>query len=145
LEVWRQAISQAKDAPCFGHGLNADTRIILPKIRKARFHHHSVYLETLFYGGIVGLLLLMMLVGSAIWQALTRTGELQKFLLTCMLVFGFLCVVTDGSTLIRPPKPFWFFFWFPIALVAASEVPGNPSCDKKRTITQVANELSAWE
>jgi hypothetical protein len=88
-------------------------------------------MTTLFYGGIVGLLLLLVLIGSAIWQGLTRTGNLQKFLLTCMLIFGALCIVTDGHTLIRHPKPVWIFFWFPIALVAASELPGNRLHDEK--------------
>ena len=133
LDVWTQGLVQANNAPCFGHGLNADTRIVLAKYGKARQHHHSVYLETLFYGGIVGLLLLIGLVGSGIQQALTRPREPEKFFLTCMLVFGALCMATDGKTLIGHPKPVWFFFWFPIALVAASEVSGNPLRDEKRT------------
>jgi len=28
--------------------------------------------------------------------------------------------------LIHHPKPFWLFFWFPVALVVASELPGHP-------------------
>jgi O-antigen ligase len=142
LELWGQALLQAKDAPYFGHGLNADTRITLSSGKK-RLHYHSVYVTTLFYGGIVGLLLLTMLVGSAIWQALTRTGELQKFLVTCMLVFGSLCIMTDGNTLIRHPKPVWIFFWFPIALVAASELPGNLLHDERPRTMGISNEVSA--
>jgi O-antigen ligase len=136
LEVWKQSLSQAKDAPYFGHGLNADTRVILSSgkgKKKLRLHYHSVYLTTLFYGGIVGLLLLIALVGSAVWQGWTRTVKLQKFLLTCMLLFGALCIVTDGHTLIRHPKPVWIFFWFPIALVAASELPGNFLSSEKQS------------
>ena len=142
LEVWAHGLVQAKEAPCFGHGLNADTRIILSKKLKPRQHHHNVYVETLFYGGTVGLLLLIALVGSAISQGLTRTGGPQKFLLTCMLVFGALCMVTDGSTLIGNPKPFWFFFWFPIALIAASELPGSPLRDEERKTGGVGNAVS---
>jgi O-antigen ligase len=145
LEVWGNALLQAKDAPYFGRGLNADTRIILSTKKKTRPHHHSVYLETLFFGGIAGLLLLTALVGSAIWQALTRTEELQKFLLTSMLVFGALCIMTDGNTLVRHPKPVWVFFWFPIALVAASELPGNLWRDEKQATTGVGDEVSAPE
>jgi O-antigen ligase len=147
LEVWEQSLSQAKEAPYFGHGLNANTQIMLSKgkKRKLRPHHHSVYMTTLFHGGIVGLLLLIVLIGSAIWQGLTRTGKLQKFLLTCMLLFGALCIVTDGHTLLRHPKPVWIFFWFPVALVAASELPGNPLHDKKRTTMAIGDKLSALE
>ncbi len=130
-EIWGQGLLQAWDAPYFGHGLNADTRLILSN-GEEMVHHHSVYMTTLFCGGIVGLLLLIVLTGSAIRQGLTQTGELQKFLLTCMLLFGALCMITDGHTLIRHPKPVWLFFWFPIALVAASELPGNPLGSEKR-------------
>jgi O-antigen ligase len=132
LDIWGQSLSQAKDALFFGHGLTADTRLIMPDGTKM-LHHHSVYMTTLFYGGIVGGLLLSALAGSAIWQGLTRTGKPQKFLITCMLLFGTLCMVTDGNTLIRHPKPVWLFFWFPIALVAASELSGNPLGGEKRT------------
>ena len=142
LELWGSALLQAKSAPCFGHGLNADTRIILSSGKK-RVHHHSVYIETLFFGGIAGLLLLTVLVGLAIRQAFTRPGELQKFLLTCMLVFGALCIMTDGNTLIRHPKPVWIFFWFPIALVAASELSGNLLGDERQATTGVGDEVSA--
>jgi len=124
LEIWEQSLLLTKDAPFFGHGLTADTQLIMSDGAKI-LHHHSVYMTTLFYGGIVGLLLLIALVGSAIWQGLTRIEKLQRFLLTCMLLYGIICMVTDGNTLIRHPKPIWLFIWFPIALVAASELPGN--------------------
>jgi len=123
-EIWGQSLLQAKNAPFFGHGLTADTLMIMSDGAKI-LHHHSVYMTTLFYGGIVGLLLLIALVGSAIWQGLTRIEKPQKCFLTCMLLYGIICMVTDGNTLIRHPKPIWLFFWFPIALVAASELPGN--------------------
>ena len=132
LEIWEHSLSQARNKPYFGHGLKADTRVILSS-GKIKPHHHSVYLTTLFYGGIVGLLLLIALVGSAIWQGWTRTVKRQKFLLTCMILFSALCMVTDGNTLLRHPKPVWLFFWFPIALVAASELPGNSLSNERQT------------
>ena len=141
IEIWGHGLSQAWDAPYFGRGLNTDTRIILSS-GEENLHYHSVFLSTLFYGGIVGLLLLTVLIGLAIRQAFTRTGELQKFLLTCMLLFGALCMVTDGKTLIQHPKPFWIFFWFPIALVAASELSGNFLRNEKHQTTGVGHEVS---
>jgi O-antigen ligase len=148
LEIWEQSLSQAKNKPYFGHGLNADTRVILSgsKIKnRLMLHHHSVYMTTLFYGGVVGLFLLIALIGLAIRQGLTRTVKLQKFLLTCMLLFGALCIVTDGNTLLRHPKPVWIFFWFPVALIAASELPGHSLSSEKQTEKGLANKLSAPE
>jgi hypothetical protein len=47
-------------------------------------------------------------------------------------------MVTDGNTLINHPRPFWIFFWFPIAVAAAFELPENPLSDKKSGATQGA-------
>jgi len=124
LEIWGQSLLQSGDAPFFGHGLNADTRLIMSDGSKMR-HHHSVYMTTLFYGGAIGLLLLVVLVGSALWHGFTHVEKQQRFLLTCMLLFGAICIASAGSTLISYPKPFWIFFWFPVSLVAASELRGK--------------------
>ena len=148
MEIWEQGLSQAKNKPYFGHGLNADTRIILSGIKtknKIMLHHHSVYMTTLFYGGIVGLSLLIALVGSAIRQGWTRTVRRERFLLTCMILFGALCIATDGNTLLRHPKPVWVFFWFPIALVASSELPGHALNSEKQTDEGAANKRPAPE
>jgi O-antigen ligase len=147
LEIWGKILVKVRDAPCFGHGLNADTadtRTIMSD-GSVMLHPHSVYLTTLYYGGIVGLLLLVALLSLAIWQGVTRVGKPQSFLLTCMVMFGALCMVTDGKTIIQHPKPFWIFFWFPIALVAASELPGNLLRDEKRTTMGIGDEVSAPE
>jgi O-antigen ligase len=137
LETWGKILARVTDAPFFGHGLNADTADTRTVMSDGfvMLHPHSVYLATLYYGGIVGLFVLVALISLAIWQGVTRVGKPQSFLLTCMVMFGALCMVTDGKTLIQHPKPFWIFFWFPIALVAASELPGNLLRDEKRTTT----------
>lgn len=134
LETWGKVLVRVTDAPFFGHGLNADSQTIMSD-GFVMLHPHSIYLATLYYGGIVGLFLLVALIGLAIWQGVARIGKPQSFLLTCMVMFGALCMVTDGKTLIQHPKPFWIFFWFPIALISASELPGNLLRDEKRTTT----------
>ncbi len=123
-EIYWQGILEASNAPFFGHGLTADTRLIMSD--GTRFDHsHSIYLTTLFYGGIVGLLLLIALLGSAIRQGFKQTKKPQQFLLAGMPLFAAICLATDLNKLILHPKPIWIIFWFPIALVAASELLGN--------------------
>lgn len=128
--IWKQCLIQLKNAPFFGYGLNAGTETIVQG--KKMLHHHSAYLTTLFFGGLVGLLALIALLGSAIWQVATRVKNPQKSLLASMLLFGALCIAIDGHTLIRHPKPVWMFFWFPIAVIAASELQVNPLYSEKR-------------
>jgi O-antigen ligase len=49
LEMWGQLLVQIKNAPWFGHGLNADARTIASD-GALHIHPHSVYVGTLLYG-----------------------------------------------------------------------------------------------
>ena len=121
LEIWKNIFTRFMNAPFFGHGLNADAQSIMDD-GHVMLHPHSVYLATAYHGGIIGLLLLLTLIVSALRQGFRKIGDSRKSGLTYMLIIGVLCMVTDGHTLINHPKPFWFFFWFPIALLAESEL-----------------------
>ncbi len=125
LEIWGKFLTEAANALWFGHGLNADTRIIMAD-GTAIPNPHGFYISTLFFGGIIGLSLLLILVASALWHGLIRAGKPINFVLGLMLLFGSICVVADGYTLIQHPNPFWLFFLFPLAAIAASELPENP-------------------
>ena len=137
FEIWQKILAQITESPWFGHGLNAKAQTIMSD-RKMIIHPHSIYLSTTFYGGIVGLLLLVAMLGFAVWTGFVQVRRPQKFLVISLLLFGALCMVTDGNTLINHPRPFWIFFWFPIAVAAAFELPENPLSDKKSGATQGA-------
>ena len=125
LKLWGKLLTRIEAAPWFGHGLSADPRTeILPG--RILVHPHSVVMGTLLYGGIVGLLLLLAVVISTLWQGFMRIEKPIDLLVASMALYGALCIVLNGNMLIHHPKPFWLFFWFPVALVVASEMPGHP-------------------
>ncbi len=124
MEIWGKVMALFMDAPWFGHGLNTEAQTVMSNGLFME-HPHSVYLATAYQGGIIGLLLLSVLLGTALRQGFGGGGKNRNVALACMLLVGSLCMVTDGHTLINHPKPFWFFFWFPIALIAESELPSN--------------------
>jgi O-antigen ligase len=125
LQMWEQLLVRIKDAPWFGHGLTADARTTTSD-GFLYIHPHSVYVGTLLYGGIVGLSLLVSMVISALWQGFRRVGQPINLVAASMVLYGALCIAPNGNMLIHHPKPFWLFFWFPVALVVASELPGHP-------------------
>jgi O-antigen ligase len=134
LMLWGKLLTRVKEAPWFGHGLTADPRTeTLPGI--IRIHPHSVYVGTLFYGGIVGLLLVIAVVISALWQGFGRVRQPINIAVACMFLYGALCIIPNGNMLIHHAKSFWLFFWFPLALIVASELPGHPLHDKFETST----------
>jgi O-antigen ligase len=124
LELWNEILIQVKNAPLFGHGLPADVKAtVLGSI--VLKHPHNVYLATMFYGGLVGFLLMIGMMFSTFWQGFKRIRKPGVLVYLCMVLFGSLCMVTDGNMLIHHPKPFWLFFWFPVALLIASELPDH--------------------
>jgi O-antigen ligase len=125
LEMWEQLLVRIKDAPWFGHGLTADARTTTSD-GFSYIHPHSVYVGTLLYGGIVGLALLVSTVVSALWQGFGRIRQPLNSVAACMVLYGAVCIGPNENMLIHHAKPFWLFFWFPIALVVASELPGHP-------------------
>ena len=145
LELWGTILARVEEAPWFGHGLTADPRAELLSGR-IKVHPHSVVIGTLLYGGIVGLLLLLAVVISTLWQAFGNTNNPIKLLLASMALYGALCIVLNGNMLIHHVKPFWLFFWFPIGLVMASKLPDYPLPDDSsipngRDATSLASAL----
>jgi O-antigen ligase len=144
LKHWGNILGRVKQSPWFGHGITEDPRteiwsgIILTK-------PHSVYVGTLLYGGIVGLLLLVAPVISAFWQGFGRARQSINLAAACMVLYATLCIALNGNMLIHHVKPFWLFFWFPLALVVASELPGHPLHGEFETSTDGGTASAAVE
>ena len=90
-------------------------------------HPHSVYMGTLFYGGIIGLLILLAALFSDLCQSFNPLGHRRNLALASMILYGALAIVSNGNMLIHHPQPFWLFLWFPVALVGTSELPSDSS------------------
>ena len=126
IEMWKQLLAQIAKAPWFGHGLNAEIRLVMTN-EYVFIHPHSVYMGTLFYGGITGLLILLATLFSALWQGFRALEQNGNLLFASMILYGGLAIVSNGNMLIHHPKPFWLFLWFPVALVAATEMSNELS------------------
>jgi O-antigen ligase len=135
IEMWKQLLTQIEQSPWFGHGINASVRLVMPN-GFVFGHPHSVYMGTLFYGGIVGLLILLATLFSAIWQGFGPSRQRRNLALASMVLYGALAIVSNGNMLIHHPKPFWLFLWFPVALVASTELPN----DLSHVQVEIANE-----
>lgn len=123
--IWQQFGARVAARPWVGEGILTNDAVELPAAGASATelvipHPHSVYLATALYGGLPAAGLL----GAVIWLALRRglvlagRGESAWLL---MLVFGLLCMVTDGDRLLHAPKAVWFYFWFPVAVLIGRE------------------------
>lgn len=123
LAIWSQSLEHWLAAPWLGYGLGHEFvyDIALPPGHPVVDHPHSTLLGTALYGGLPALLLLLALIGCALWRA-WRMGE-RALLGGLLLGSGFM--LTDGARIIDNPQPVWVYFWLPLSLVIAGELRGR--------------------
>ncbi|MFZ7124649.1 MAG: O-antigen ligase family protein [Desulfobacterales bacterium] len=120
-EIWLAFLKFLKHKFLFGYGLGADSSV---KVTDGTIflHPHNVYIATFYYGGVIGLLLQINVLCTSVFYSFFQDKSYNSILFGLMVLFGFLCIITDGNLIIQHPKPFWIFFWFPIAIISALEL-----------------------
>jgi len=120
LQIWQQIWQRVMDAPWFGLGLSANETIQLA-ICGCIPHPHNIFLATMFYGGALGVLLLLALLIHSLFTAYRHYQQHGQIKDIAFLVFGIICGLSDGNKLIDHPRPMWLYFWLPILLIAAQQ------------------------
>lgn len=123
--IWMQAFAQAGESLVFGYGIYPEQAITVPSSGTVYVHPHNVFVSHLLYGGVPGLLVLVLLVGSLVrssWRAWVRDGNVMLILL---LVYFIGCGSFDYSTLIRSAGVEWLLFWLAVGFVVAYEARKN--------------------
>jgi O-antigen ligase len=131
LEIWRLTWEKILTAPWFGHGINSDETVLL-SVGEYAHHPHNAYLASLLYGGLVGGLLLLAICLASLAEGVKQARSQHRGVYLAMLVFGLVCMLTEGHQLISNPRPLWLFFWFPIALLAAKELTSRMHLPPRR-------------
>ncbi len=79
-------------------------------------HPHSIYIATFFYGGVVGLGLLLLLIATCFWQVLKVRLSPLAILATSSLSYAAVVFFFDGNRLLTKVDFVWIAFWLPVAL-----------------------------
>lgn len=112
--IWRELIFRSSERPFFGLGYVQDARIIIPDVDV--FHHaHNSWIDILYYCGLVGLMLAVWH-GVLIASSFVRNENIMP--LYIWWIFGCLCLLTNGSSLLTRPDAQWFMYWVPAGLLA---------------------------
>ncbi|WP_208598993.1 O-antigen ligase family protein [Desulfonatronum thioautotrophicum] len=129
-EIWQSAMNVATERIWFGFGLNEHQKFLLsifPGYQGLGYQGvaHSIYLENLIFGGIVGTLLLFLMAGLALRRALRVFAVSKDFLLPGLLFYTLLSGVFTGFLTLSKISPEWIHFWLPIGLIIGSEIRGQ--------------------
>lgn len=122
FDIWAQVIGDVwKNGNwVLGNSLLADRSVAVGGEIFA--HAHSGYISTLFQGGVVGLLLLLILIGVAGWHVVISRRRPNFSFGISLWIFTVLIILTDNSKMLDGPGGLWFYFWLPLAFLSASEL-----------------------
>lgn len=126
VQIWTTLLERIGDRPMIGAGINAPDNVTFPK-GSGEFpegftlkHPHSLVVGTLYYGGLIGLILFLLVLALGLRKGRRNAridGEWDPLIL---LVFGVVCLTLDGHHLISEPHlSSWLLFWLPIGLIAS--------------------------
>lgn len=113
--VWRQGLSMISEAQLFGHGFGASSVLSsLSSSTNVPMHFHNVYLAILYYGGISGLIIFLLLILSVIgsnFGVRRRAGWFAVFLMALSIFFF------DGNHVITYLSSELYIFLLPILML----------------------------
>ncbi len=112
-EIWMATLERLTAGSwLIGNGINVSAAV---SWKHLTFDHaHSIYLSTLFYGGGVGLgLLLVLMLASGLPMA-RRVWSQRHAIAFATLAFAAITLAVDGNRVIEKVDHIWIAFWFPM-------------------------------
>lgn len=116
FQVWEIIFEGVKQQPWLGQGVVRFTDFqVTEKISLQ--HSHNVFLDTLRFGGVVGLVLLIVHFYLAVrdWKKNKVAHPFYGWLL-----FGLFCMLTNGKFLLVRPDWIWICYWVPVGFICAA-------------------------
>ena len=125
--IWETTIAYIAQHPLVGHGSFAEYPgpIIEGRIMK---HPHSMMLGLSYYWGIPAAFIYVATVVWGVSTSYSHRHQPHMAMAGCMLVFGFIGMLTDTFNLLSRPGLEWLLFFFPVAL-----------CISKKEVRHVSN------
>lgn len=125
--IWKDSINLSLEKPWFGYGLGSSFEFFLPGNERTSWvsstvsHSHNFILSTWLYSGVLGVLLIVAIIYQAL-KVCWLYKEEHFSILGIIMIFGVLCLLTNGSYPISRPNERWFVFWIPLAFIVANSI-----------------------
>lgn len=122
-EIWSATLLLLAESWLFGAGITADSTLYWQGL--VFEHPHSIYFSTLFYGGAVGLVLLLGLIVLSVMRLVKARGDAFAAGALALLAFGAVTLAVDGNRVLEKMDFVWLAFWLPIALAISTRAIGS--------------------
>ncbi|XOV89440.1 MAG: O-antigen ligase family protein [Pseudomonadota bacterium] len=114
-EIWTAMLERIQAGNwLIGQGIGSDSSVTWQHLTFD--HAHSVYLATLFYGGAIGLTLLVAVMLTSLLDLLGSRFDQRTALVTGGIAFALVSLGIDGNRLLEKVDHLWIVFWLPVAL-----------------------------
>ena len=125
--IWKNSVNLSLAKPLFGYGLGTEFKFVIPANGTTLLnpsivsHSHNFLLSTWLYSGIIGVVLILAIIYYAL--SVCFSGKKEDFsILGVIMVFGIICLLSNGSYPISRANERWFVFWIPLAFIVAFSV-----------------------
>ncbi|AJD51433.1 O-antigen ligase [Thalassospira xiamenensis M-5 = DSM 17429] len=121
FEIWMDAWKYIQDAPIIGNGLASLNTF---GAIEQKFPH-SIYVSSAFFGGAIGLFLLLALFAQLAWAAWNtedRTTKAFHLGLLCVPIIGGL---TDLAQVSKSPGELWYILWVPVTIIIGHSIKSH--------------------
>ncbi len=114
-EIWSEAITRLSEGNYWlGLGAYTSDDFLIDGI--VFNHPHSLYVASLYQGGLVGLALLLLLIGSTVSVLFSHYDEPDAKLGLAVLGVALPAFVLDGYELLDKIGSTWLLLWLPVAI-----------------------------
>ena len=112
--IWKKVLYDSMDAMFFGHGILAEMSAVASGV--VHTTPHSIYVGTVFYFGIFGMLLLGVFIIWVLKISFDYGRQSKDYLVFILCIFGLIACAGDYGILIDHPNGLWVLFWLPTSL-----------------------------
>ena len=121
LEIWSTAIASISEQHLlFGKGQLDPGHLTYESL--TFLHPHSLLVSTLYFGGLLGLTLLLLTMGITIRQLLLARHDEQRSLAIGLVTFSYSVLLLDGAEVLTKVDFLWLIFWLPVSITAVLEL-----------------------
>lgn len=124
-EIWSYVWNLCLQQPWFGDGL-IRYPIEVPTSEGPKYNTHNIFLTVLYYGGAVGLVQFLAIVGATFYLSWRDRERSSISLLAALLqLYSVVAMQFDGVNLLTRPADFWVLLWLPIGLHVYGRMHGR--------------------